>query len=301
MTDNRYIHPERQDPCEPEVGGAGVPFEPVEVPSEPMNWEDDGRTVTVGVAGVWKATALTDTKAGDKVTVKVTEDGLAEVQQFVNMRHPLKDLASETLANPNKLIVTFGGVDNREAVASVTAEELAAELLKRVDLSWSPNNEHSANTAKRFVASLRELCNHDMDWTFTTFEVEDSDEMVTMGPIPFYTLCAHHVIPFYGNAWIGYVPENKLCGLSKLARAVRYCAKGMWVQEELTTSIHNFVSSHLEPKGLMVVLRAEHMCMSMRGVQVSGAITTTAKVSGVFADHDRTAKAEFLHWMEMNK
>jgi GTP cyclohydrolase IA len=244
----------------PEVSGAGVPFEPVVISVDPG----------VHVAG----TALTDISAGKEGTVV------------------LREQANIPLGSPD---VIFGGTTAREALAMVTAEELAAELLKRVDQSWSPDNEHSANTPKRFVRSLKEMCNHTMDWTFTTFET-DSDEMVTTGPIPFYTLCAHHVVPFYGKAWIGYVPDKLLCGLSKLARAVKYCAKGMWVQEELTSSIHHFIDDHLHSKGLAVVLSAEHMCMSMRGVEVAGAITTTAKMSGVFADHSRTAKAEFMEW-----
>jgi GTP cyclohydrolase IA len=195
---------------------------------------------------------------------------------------------------------TFGGVDNREALKKVTAEELAAELLRRVYPDWTPDTDHSANTPKRFVQSLKELCDVESEvFNFTTFP-NDSDEMVTMGPIPFYTLCAHHVVPFHGNVWLGYVPKDVLCGLSKLARAVKYCAKGMHVQEVLTSHIHNFVDMHLQSRGLAVVVKAEHMCMSMRGVKVAGAITTTAKLSGVFADHDRTAKIEFMEWIREN-
>jgi GTP cyclohydrolase I len=196
--------------------------------------------------------------------------------------------------------VLFGGVTNREALSLVAVEELAAELLKRVSSSWDPTSEHARNTPKRFVKSLKELCAPVDPWEFTTFRTF-SDEMVTLGPIPFYTLCAHHVVPFYGSAWVGYVPDAQIAGLSKFARAVKHCAKGLWVQEELTTTIHEFISERLRPKGLAVVMRAEHLCMAMRGVQAPGVITTTAKMTGVFADHERTAKAEFMQWIGASK
>lgn len=202
--------------------------------------------------------------------------------------------------NPHQQVITFGGITNREALSMVTEEELAAELLRRINPAWRADDEHSRDTPRRFVASLKELCGRPEEFKFTTFPT-DADEMVSMGPIPFYTLCAHHVVPFHGKVWIGYVPKDKLCGLSKLARTVKYMAKGMWVQEGLTQAIHNFIHMHMETRGIAVVLMAEHMCMSMRGVQIAGAITTTSKMSGVFADHNRTAKAEFMHWTEMNK
>jgi GTP cyclohydrolase I len=193
--------------------------------------------------------------------------------------------------------IAFGGVENREALTRVTPEELAAELLKRVYPNFNPHDQHSTATPRRFVESLRELCNDEpYQFYFTTFKT-DVQNMIVLGPIPFYTLCAHHVVPFHGKVWIGYVPNDLMAGLSKFARAVKYCSKGMWVQEELTRHIHTFIEKHLEPRGLAVVVKAEHMCMSMRGVQTPGVITTTAEMSGVFGDHTRTAKAEFMQWI----
>lgn len=90
------------------------------------------------------------------------------------------------------------------------------------------------------------------------------------------------------------MPDQKLAGLSKFVRAVRYCAKGFWVQEELTDAVADFIEEKLDPLGVGVILKAEHMCMAMRGVQVPGVITTTATMRGVYAYHDRTAKAEFM-------
>jgi GTP cyclohydrolase IA len=157
------------------------------------------------------------------------------------------------------------------------------------------DKEHHRDTPRRLAEAMKELTTRH-EFKFTTFEAK-SQNMVTLGPIPFYTLCAHHTLPFHGNAWIGYVPDERIAGLSKFARAVEYVTKGFHVQEELTTELHGFLNDKLAPKGLAVVMKAEHMCMSMRGVRASGVITTTSEVSGVFADHTRTAKAEFLEWI----
>jgi GTP cyclohydrolase I len=203
----------------------------------------------------------------------------------------------ETSANWSGTTVSFGGAAAREAMTHVTAEELAAELLRRVWPNWDPNDPHSKDTPKRLAQSLAEMCNRGpAEFNFTTFPAED-DEMIVLEGIPFYTLCQHHVVPFHGTVHIGYIPNKKVAGLSKFARAVRYCAKGLWVQEQLTTAIHNYIHNRLDPSGLAIVIRAEHMCMSMRGVQTPGVTTTTAKMSGLFADHTRTAKAEFLQWI----
>jgi GTP cyclohydrolase I len=175
--------------------------------------------------------------------------------------------------------------------------EAAAEtLLGGIVPGFSMKNEHSAATPGRFVKMLRQLCEPEPEWNFTTFPAH-SDNMVTLSPIPFYTLCAHHVVPFHGTVHVGYVPDRTIAGLSKFPRAVRAVAKGLHVQEELTAKIADFLEEKLKPKGVAVVMKAEHMCMAMRGVEVAGVITTTAEMRGVFSDHTRTAKAEFLQWI----
>jgi GTP cyclohydrolase I len=174
--------------------------------------------------------------------------------------------------------------------------EAAAEaLLGGIVPGFSTTNPHSAETPKRFVKMMRQLCEPE-EFNFTTFPAT-SDNMVTLSPIPFYTLCAHHVVPFHGTVHVGYVPDRSLAGLSKFPRAVRAVAKGLHVQEELTAKIADFLEEKLKPKGVAVVMKAEHMCMAMRGVEVAGVITTTAEMRGVFSDHSRTAKAEFLQWI----
>lgn len=154
--------------------------------------------------------------------------------------------------------------------------------------------EHTRNTPKRFVQMLKDLTTP-QDFDFTVFDNTNMlDEMVSLRDIPFYTLCAHHIVPFYGKAHIGYVPGNKIAGLSKFSRAVQSLSKKLTVQEELTVEIADFLEEKLEPKGVIVVMEAEHLCMAMRGVQTPGVRTRTTAVRGVFADHNRTAKAEFM-------
>jgi GTP cyclohydrolase I len=161
--------------------------------------------------------------------------------------------------------------------------------------TWSSTPEdHRAETPLRFVNMLRQMTTRDSEFKFTTFDTDGPSEMITLGPIPFYTLCAHHVVPFFGKAWIGYVPDKKIVGLSKIPRTVKYLAKGFWVQETLTTEIADYLEGKLDPLGVAVVLEAEHMCMAMRGVEVANVMTRTSAMRGVFADHDRTAKAEFM-------
>lgn len=168
--------------------------------------------------------------------------------------------------------------------------ESARHLLE--ETTGLKSDAHGVDTPKRFVAMLRELTTP-IDIKWKDFPAE-GDEMVSVYDIPFVSLCNHHVVPFMGKAHIGYVPNQLNAGLSKFARVVRYHAAGLQVQERLTTSVANFLDLKLQPKGLIVVMEAEHMCMTIRGVHAPGTQTRTTAVKGVFADHTRTAKAEFL-------
>jgi GTP cyclohydrolase I len=116
-----------------------------------------------------------------------------------------------------------------------------------------------------------------------TFD-EGHQEMVLVRDIPLYSVCEHHLLPFVGRAHVAYIPgENgRICGLSKLARVVDVFAKRPQVQERLTSQIADTIVQYLEPQGVIVVIEAEHLCMSMRGVQKPGAITTTSAVRGIF-------------------
>jgi GTP cyclohydrolase I len=117
--------------------------------------------------------------------------------------------------------------------------------------------------------------------------------MVIIRDIPFYSMCEHHLLPFHGRAHLGYIPRGKVTGLSKLARVVEAFAKRPQLQERLTSQIADTLMDHLEPEGVAVVIEAQHLCMTMRGVQKPGSSVVTSAVRGHFADSSVT-RAEFL-------
>jgi GTP cyclohydrolase I len=128
---------------------------------------------------------------------------------------------------------------------------------------------------------------------------EDHREMVLVRGIPLYSVCEHHLLPFLGRAHVAYIPgeEGRICGLSKIARVVDVFAKRPQVQERMTAQIADTLVEQLRPQGVMVVIEAEHLCMSMRGVQKPGAITTTSAVRGIFQRNAAT-RAEALALMK---
>lgn len=111
---------------------------------------------------------------------------------------------------------------------------------------------------------------------------EDYRQMVVVKDIPFYSLCEHHMLPFFGKAHVAYIPNGKITGLSKIARVVDVFAHRLQVQERMTTQIKNCIQQTLNPLGVMVVIEAEHLCMQMRGVQKPHAVTTTSDFTGAF-------------------
>lgn len=133
--------------------------------------------------------------------------------------------------------------------------------------------------------------------TFTECEEGDSCErfgdMVIVKDIPFYSTCEHHLVPFFGVAHIGYIPNNKIIGLSKIARLVEAIGKRPQLQERITKDVADCIQTMLDPKGIMVVIEAEHLCMSMRGVKKAGSKTVTSATRGVFKE-DFNTRQEFL-------
>lgn len=127
----------------------------------------------------------------------------------------------------------------------------------------------------------------------TTFD-ENHDEMVIVTDIPFYSHCEHHMVPFFGKAHVAYIPKGKVVGLSKIARLVDMYARRLQIQERLTQQIADTLQNKLEPLGVMVVIEAEHLCMSMRGVKKPGTKTITSAIRGVFKDNQNNARSEFL-------
>lgn len=171
--------------------------------------------------------------------------------------------------------------------------ELFREFMSRFGVDV--DGEHFRETPHRVERMYEELLKgyNKPEFNFTTFEVKGTPSLVVTAPIPFHSLCSHHIMPFAGNAYVGYLPKKKLCGLSKLARTVHHFAAKLQVQEDLTGEIADYLEKELKPQGVMVVLKAEHFCMSMRGVKVAGSITTTSAVRGLFLEQS-TLKEEFF-------
>ena len=166
-------------------------------------------------------------------------------------------------------------------------EELLASL--GVDLSLEDVQE----TPRRVAGMYRELLTPE-PFNFTTFENSAGyDELVLVRDIPFVSLCAHHLLPFSGHAHVAYLPGDRIVGLSKLARAVQHYAKSLQVQERLTKQVADLIQSELEPKGVGVVVEAEHLCMTIRGVQAVGTKTVTSTMYGLLRSNP-ASREEFL-------
>lgn len=173
-------------------------------------------------------------------------------------------------------------------------EELIAELLKEIDPR--PQREGLLETPKRVTKSYATLFSGyavDPASLLTFFDSEQYDEMVTCREIDFYSTCEHHLLPFHGKAHIGYIPDQKIIGLSKLPRVVETFARRLQNQERLTSQITDFLDKALQAKGIGVVLEAKHLCMQARGVEKQNTVVTTSSFRGLFKSQLNT-RSEFL-------
>ncbi|HEY1713623.1 MAG TPA: GTP cyclohydrolase I FolE [Solirubrobacteraceae bacterium] len=171
------------------------------------------------------------------------------------------------------------------------AERAARDLL--VALGADPENPGLAETPRRVAAAYAELLTPE-PFNLTTFPNDEGyDEIVVVRDIPFQSLCMHHLLPFHGMAHVAYLPAERIIGLSKLARVVEHYSRDLQVQERLTKQVAGCIQEQLAPKGVGVVLEAEHLCMSLRGVQKAGARTVTSALHGLVRDDPRT-REEFL-------
>jgi len=172
-------------------------------------------------------------------------------------------------------------------------EELARGILTAI--GENIEREGLVDTPKRYTKFLKEFLEKE-EFSITTFENEGYDEMIVQTGIPFYSMCEHHMVPFFGEATIAYIPDERIVGLSKLSRILTHFSKNLQNQERITKQVAEFLDEKLQPKGVAVSLTARHMCMEMRGVKRVGIHTTTSHVSGIFRNNVST-KNEFMSYL----
>jgi GTP cyclohydrolase I len=182
-------------------------------------------------------------------------------------------------------------VGDRAPVDLPAAERAVAALLRA--LGRDPADPHLAETPRRVAAAYAELLTG-RAFELTTFPNDEGyDEMVVVTAIPVQSLCEHHLLPFTGVASIGYLPGERLLGLSKLARVLELFARDLQVQERLTQQVADWLQDNLAPRGVGVVIAAEHQCTSLRGVRASGSRTITSALHGLLRE-DARSRQEFL-------
>jgi GTP cyclohydrolase I len=178
-------------------------------------------------------------------------------------------------------------------------ERLVGELLEAI--GEDPHREGLQATPRRVAAMYEELfagVDDDPESYLTVTFAAEHDEMVMVRDIPFASLCEHHMVPFIGKVHVGYIPgeDGRVTGLSKMARLVDVYARRLQVQERMTTQIADTMEKVLGPRGVLVVVEAEHLCISMRGVKKPGTLTITSAVRGLFRDDPRT-RAEAMQYV----
>lgn len=194
---------------------------------------------------------------------------------FAESRHPAMEMIEETvrpmMAAVREMLVGIGEDPDREGLKDTPY---------RVTKAW---------LSELFTGYSEDPAEYMKD-----FDAEDYDEMVIVRNIPFTSFCEHHILPFYGTVDVGYVPQDRIVGLSKIPRLVNTYSRRLQVQERLTAQIADAIEEFLTPMGTVVVVKALHSCMAIRGIQAVGAETVTSAVRGVFLDPSKGARAEFL-------
>ncbi|MEY2456798.1 MAG: cyclohydrolase, partial [Acidimicrobiaceae bacterium] len=190
--------------------------------------------------------------------------------------------------------VVHGGDEIDLAAAANAVSDLI------VALGQDPSTARLAETPLRVARAYAEMLTP-RPFDLTTFPNDEGyDELVLARDIPFQSLCEHHLLPFQGVAHVGYLPAGRILGLSKLARVVELFARRLQVQERLTQQVANWLDEHLDPRGVGVVLEAEHLCMSLRGVRAHGTSTVTSALHGLLRD-DARSRQEFFALAGINR
>lgn len=191
---------------------------------------------------------------------------------------------------PNKVV----------SISTIEKEDNLASLFESVlsEIGEDPKREGLRKTPTRVAEAIRFLTqgySQDVDAIINgALFTEDNDEMVTMKEIALYSLCEHHLLPFFGKCHVAYIPKNKIIGISKIARLVDVYSRRLQVQERLTKQIADTLQKALDPRGVAVIIEAEHLCMQMRGVQKRGSVVVTSSMQGVFRTRHET-REEFMN------
>jgi GTP cyclohydrolase IA len=182
-------------------------------------------------------------------------------------------------------------VARRAEIDLPAAQRAVADLLTA--LGRDPQSAHLADTPRRVANAYAEMLTP-REFELTTFPNDEGyDELVLAKDIPVQSLCEHHLLPFQGVAHVGYLPGDRILGLSKLARVVELFARDFQVQERLTKQVADWLQDHLDPKGVGVVIEAEHQCMSLRGVRAAGSRTVTSSLQDVLRNNP-SSRQEFF-------
>jgi GTP cyclohydrolase I len=222
----------------------------------------------------------------------------SNVQRIVD---EIENEIGEDPTRPQTTIEGTGGlhVDALDGVGPHSVESAVRQIL--VEIGEDPERDGLLGTPERVHRMYTELtAGYHVDperlINGAIFDVRYS-EMVVVKDIPFYSLCEHHLLPFFGTAAVAYIPRGRVIGLSKIPRIVEMYARRLQVQERLTQQVADFLQTRLEPQGVGVVIEATHLCAVMRGVRKPGTIMTTSAVLGLFRTRDRT-RAEFFAHLE---
>ncbi len=209
----------------------------------------------------------------------------------------LHDHVAVTDRDPQSNLIANGTED---ATIAALAEHVEA-MLKILNLDVSdPNLEKTPERVAKMYLEMFHGLSEGAEPEVTVFPNEENYEaMVMERDIPFYSMCAHHLVPFYGHAHIAYIPGRKIVGLSKLPRILEFYAKRPQIQERLTEQVADYLWKELQPLGAMVVVEARHLCVEMRGVKKPGALTVTSAIRGIF--DDRKVRSEFLAFLGRTK
>lgn len=204
-------------------------------------------------------------------------------------RGDLAELGSSP--SPGPAVPAAGASEPRHEIDLLRAARAVSDLLDA--LGVERHGDSLTGTPGRVARAYAELLTPEPFEATTFANDEGYDELVVARSIPFSSLCEHHLLPFSGVAHVGYLPGERLIGLSKLARVVTHFSRRLQVQERLTTQVAGWLDTVLRPKGVGVVLEAEHACMSLRGVRAAGSATLTSALAGIVRDDERT-RAEFF-------